>query len=201
MNFDALEKAWSQQTVGGALDAAAVAEQLEHDLRSARRRFRGAIALAAGLLGLSWLVALGGHLSGIKSLTPLELAAHAVGSVFYLLWLVLAVRSARALQREQRAAGGTTRAATEASLRVIDLQVGNYRVAAWSLLLAVTAASSLSALKYRTGELHGVGAVATALFVALLAGIVGAALWHRYRTTLRPRREELRRRLHEMELG
>lgn len=201
MNFDALEKAWGQQTVGDAPDAAVVAEQLERDLRSARRRFRGAIALAAGLLALSWLVALGGHVSGIKALTPLELAAHAVGSAFYLLWLVLAVRSARAVRREQRAAGGTTREAAEASLRVIALQIENYRVAAWSLPLAVAVAGILSGMKYRAGELHGIGAVATTLFVALLVGVAGAALWHRHRTALRPRREELRRRLREMEQG
>lgn len=199
MNFDALEKAWGQQTVGGAPDAAAVAEQLECDLRSARRRFRGAIALAAGLLVLSWLVALGGHLSGIKTLTPLETTAHAAGSAFYLLWLVLAVRSTRAVQREQQAAGGTTREATEASLRVIALQIGNYRVAAWSLPLAVVVAEILSGMKYRAGELHGIGAGATTLFVAVIAAIAGAALWRRYQTSLRPRRAELQQRLRAME--
>ncbi len=199
MNFDALEKAWGQQAVGGAADAAMVAEQLERDLYGARRRFRGAIALAAGLLALSWLVALGGHFSGIKSLTHLELAAHATGSAFYLLWLVLAVRSARAVQRERRHVGATTRDAAEASLRVIALQIGNYRIAAWSLPLAVAVAGVLSALKYQGGELHGAGAAASAAFVAVLAMIAGAALWHRHRTMLQPRREELRGLLREME--
>jgi hypothetical protein len=199
MNFEALEKTWDQQTVGCAPDAAAVAAQLERDVRAAQRRFRGGVVLAAGLLTLSWLTAIGAHVSGIKSLTPLETAAHAAGSAFYLLWLVLAVRSARAVRREQQAAGGTTREATEASLRVIALQLRNYRVAAGSLPLAVAIAGVLSVLKYRAGELHGTGAVATTAFVAAIAAIAGAALWHRYRTSLRPRREELRGLLREME--
>lgn len=199
MNFDALKKAWGQQAVGGAPDASAVAEQLERDLRSARRRFRGGIVLAAGLLALSWLVATGAHFTGIKLLTPLETTAHAAGSVFYLWWLGLAVRSARAVRREQQAGGGTTREAAESSLRVIALQIGNYRVAAWSLPAAVMTAAVLSFAKYRVGELHAVGAVATTTFIAVLAAIAGAALWHRYRTTLRPRREELRGLLREME--
>lgn len=201
MDLELLEREWVKQTVTGeAVTAQNVVAGFERELKAARRRFTGMIVMAAGLLLLSWAVAVGAHLTGIKRLTPLETAAHVAGSVFYLGWLALAVRSKRAVQRESTTLGGTTRDSATASLRVVGLQIANYRIAAWSLPGAVAVSALLSLAKFNRGELHGWGATAATGFVALLAAIVGAAMWHRYRTELKPRREELQRVIRELDL-
>lgn len=199
MNLDDLEKSWAAQSVTGpAVPAPAVAAGLERELKSARRRFTGMIVMAAGLLLLGWTMATVAHLTGIKRLTLLETTAQVAASAFYLGWLALAVRSKRAVQREAALLGGTTRDSAAASLRVVGLQIANYRIAAWSLPLAVVVTAVLSWAKFTRGELPGWGAVAATVFVALLAGIVGAAMGRRYRTELNPRREELQRMLGEI---
>ena len=201
MNLDDLEKSWAAQSVTGpAVPAPEVAAGLERELKSARRRFTGMIVMAAGLLLLGWTMAAVAHLTGIKRLTLLETTAHVAGSAFYLGWLALAVRSKRAVQREAALLGGTTRDSTAASLRVVGLQIVNYRIAAWSLPLAVVVTAVLSWAKFNCGELHGWGAVAATVFVALLAGIAGVAMGRRYRHELKPRREELQRMLGEIDL-
>jgi hypothetical protein len=200
MNLDDLEKTWGTQTVTGpAVRAGEVSVRLERELRSAQRRFTGMIVMAVGLLLVSWTVATVAHLAGIKRFTTLEAAAHAAGSVFYLGWLVLGLRSRRAVRREAAALGGTTRESAAASLRVIGLQIANYRIAVWSLPPAVAVIALLCLAKFHRGELHGLGTAVSIVFIALLAAIAGAAMWQRYRTELKPRREELERVLGEME--
>lgn len=200
MNLDDLEKTWATQSVTGpAVPAQETSARFERELHGARRRFTGMIVMAAGLLVLSWAVATAAHLTGIKRFTPLETTAHLAGSFFYLGWLALAVRSKRAVEREAATLGGTTRASAAASLRVVALQIANYRIAAWSLPPAVGVMALLSLAKVHRGELHGWGAVAATAFVALLAAIAGAGMWHRHRTELKPRREALRQMLGEME--
>lgn len=202
MNLDDLEKEWAKQTVAGpAIEAAGFSRRLEHELQSARRRFNGMIVMAVGLLVLSWAVASVAHVTGVKRFTVMELTAHAAGSGFYLGWLALAVRSKRALRREAGALGGTVRESAAASLRVVGLQIANYRIAARSLPLAVGVIVLLCLAKYHRGELHAWGALISAGFVALLAAIAGAAMRHRYRTELQPRKEKLERMLGEMERG
>jgi hypothetical protein len=199
MNLEDLEKTWTTQAVTGpTVNATEVAARLERELHSAQRRFTGMIVMAAGLLLLGWTMATLAHLTGIKRLTLLETTAHVTGSAFYLGWLALAVRSKRAVQREAAMLGGTTRDSAAASLRVVGLQIANYRIAAWSLPLAVAVAALLALAKFNRGELRGWGAVAAAAFVALLAGIAGAAMGRRYRRELKPRREKLRRTLGEL---
>lgn len=196
MNLDELEKNWSRQAVTGpTVLPREIATGFERELKAARRRFTGMIVMAVGLLLLGWTMATVAHVTGIKRLTALETTAHVVGSGFYLGWLGLAVRSKRAVQREVAAMGGTAGESAAASLRVVELQIGNYRIAAWSLPLAVVAASLLSLAKFSRGELHGWGAVASTGFVVVLASLVGVAMWWRYRRELKPRREELRRML------
>lgn len=199
MNLDELEKNWAAQSVTGpAVSAPAVAAGLERELQSARRRFTGMIVLAAGLLLLGWTMATVAHLTGIRRLTLLETTAQVAGSAFYLGWLALAVRSRRAVRREAALLGGATRTAATSALRVVDLQIANYRIAAWSLPLAIVVTAALSWAKCHRGELPGWGAVAATVFVALLAGLAGAAMGRRYHTELKPRREELQRMLGEM---
>lgn len=202
MDFDDLEKSWAKQSVtGSAVAAPEVAAALERELKSARRRFTGMVVMATGLLLLGWTMATIAHQTGIKRLTVLETAGHVTGSLFYLGWLVLAVRAKRAVQREASTLGDSTCDSAAASLRVVDLQIATYRIAAWSLPLAVGAAMSFSLAKFYRGELHGLGAGVTIVFAVSLAGIAGAAMWRRYRTELKPRRQELQRILSELDRG
>lgn len=202
MNLADLEKTWATQTVAGpVVKPAALAADFERELRSARRRFRGMVVLAVGLLVLSWSMAIGAHLTAIKRLSLLETSAHVAGSIFYLGWLVLAVRSARVVQREAGACGGPVREVAAAALRVVTLQVANYRIAAWSLPLAVVVSAMFSLAKFNRGELHGWGTLTSIGFTTLFFAIVGLGTWQRYRTELKPRREKLEQTLAEMDVG
>lgn len=199
MNFDDLEKTWEAQAVAGpVVKAEEVAARLERELRGVRRRFAGMVVMAAGLLLLSWSVAGVAHLVGIKRLTPLETTAHVAGSLFYLGWLALAVRSARAVRHEAERKAGTIRDSAAVSLHAVGIQIANYRIAAWTLPLAFAVTAVLAFAKFAVGELPGRGVLAVVGFSFLLFAIAGVAMWHRYRTQLKPRREELKQMLEEV---
>jgi hypothetical protein len=196
MDFDTLEKVWEKQTVIGApASAEAMAARWQREIRSARRRFYGMIVMAGGLLILEWMLAIVAHVTGIRPFTALGLVAHVSGSVFYLGWLVLAIRSARAVQREIKTMSGTLRESLGASLRTVELQVSNYRVAAYALPLAVLVTALVSVAKFRSGVLPAVGAATATGFMVAFVAVVALALWRRYRAELNPRRQELKQML------
>jgi predicted PurR-regulated permease PerM len=84
-------------------------------------------------------------------------------------------------------------------LHTVELQIQNARIAAYALAFVPALGIWMMLAKYFAGEfpLHGViwGAVAIAAF----ATMIGAAVWHRYRTKLVPRRTELRDTLRKLE--
>jgi threonine/homoserine/homoserine lactone efflux protein len=191
MTLDELENVWEKQAVSGRPPTATALLELQQEVAAARRRFQGMIVLAIGLFVLGWTVALVAHGLGIKRLTPIGLVAQIIASGFYLLWCGLAVQSKRATQHELDAMGQSTVESLKASLRTIDLQIRNYRIAMWALPGALVATTIISWAKYVSGDLPLLGVYANIIFVTVFAGIVGLAMIRRYRQELLRRKRQI----------
>jgi hypothetical protein len=200
MDLNLLEQAWNKQTVAApAVPIAPVIARLEIEVRSAQRRFHGAMVIAVSLLLLGWTMTIAAHLGGIKTLTPLTLVSQVVGSALYTALLLRAKQSARATRLEIAHLGGTLRESMTATLRTIELQIQNASIAAVAIPIVVAVSGWLFLAKYFAGEMPGFGAVFGSGFVAVLGAMIGGAFWHRYRTVLAPRRRELSATLSALE--
>jgi hypothetical protein len=156
------------------------------------------MVIAVGLFLLGWCVAITAHATGIKRFTLLGLIDQAVGSVLYVALLLRAAHSARTARAEIEHLAGTMAASTAATLRTVDLQIQNARVAAYAIPLVILMGAWLSLAKYWAGEFPGRGVVWGLVFATGLGAMIGGAIWHRYRTVLSPRRRELRETLRAM---
>lgn len=200
MDLSHLEQAWSQQTVAApAVPAATVSARLESEVRSAQRRFRGAIVMAVSLLVLGWITTLAAHLTGIKPLTPLTVLSQVIGSALYIALLARALQSARAARAEIACLGGSLRDSIAATRRTLELQIQNTRIAAMAIPLVVASGAWLFLAKHLAGEMPGFSAVLGSSFLAVLGTLIGAALWYRHRTVLAPRHRELSETLSTLE--
>lgn len=200
MDFDSLENLWAKQTVTRASDPAApVIARLKTEVRSAQRRFRGAIVIAASLLILEWAAALAAHVTSLKPLTPVSLVGHVVGSILYVALLLRAIHSARLARQEIAQMGETPPASLAATLRTVELQIQNTRIAAYAIPLVVALSAGLFLAKYLAGDIPGFGAVAGSSFMTALGLAIGVAFWRRHRTQLAPRRAELRALLADLD--
>lgn len=196
MDVNLLEKTWGEQIVAPpAVPVATVIARLEREVRSAQRRFRGAMVIAVTLLVLGWITTLAAHFTGFKAITPLTLVSQIVGSALYVALLVRARQSARAVRNEITHVGGTLRESVAATLRTVDLQIENARLAAVVIPLVVGISGWLFLARYLAGEIPGFSAALGSGGVALLGTMIGGAIWHRTRTVLVPRRRELTARL------
>ncbi|MEO7414586.1 MAG: hypothetical protein ABIZ81_14650 [Opitutaceae bacterium] len=200
MDLNRLEHAWDKQSVAApAVPIATVIARLEAEVRSAERRFRGAIVIAVSLLILGWITAIAAHLAGIKPLTPLTLVSQLIGSALYVALFMRALESARATRREIAQSGGTLRDSLAASLRTIELQIQNARIAAVAIPTVVAIGGGLFLARYFAGEIPGFSAALGSGFIAVLGAMIGAAIWDRYRSLLAPRRRELNETLSGLE--
>ncbi|TAK98616.1 MAG: hypothetical protein EPO07_11725 [Verrucomicrobia bacterium] len=192
MNFEVLENAWQKQTVtGGGEPADAVATRLKREVEIAQRRIRGGIALVTCVLLTGWTVAIVGHITAIKRFTPVGLIAEVVYFILVVAFLVRAFRSARVVRNEMAMMGGTLPESLGATLRTVELQIQNARIAGYAIPIVVGVCIWLFVAKYLAGELPGFGAVAGSVFMAFFGAVIGVIIWRRYRTQLAPRREEL----------
>lgn len=192
MELSSLEATWQKQSVIGGEPAAALAARMKDELAIARRRLRGGIALAVLILGTGWALAIVAHTTGIKPLTPVSIIAQTVVTLLVLLFLYQAGQSAKSVRGEIKQLGGTLRDSVAATLRTVDLQINNARIALYAIPAVVAVFAGLDLAKYLAGTLPGIGAVLEVSLTAALAAAIGAAFWHRYRTYLVPRRTELR---------
>jgi len=200
MNLEVLEKTWREQVVRGANEPApAIAARLKREVAAARRRIRGGIVLAACVLFLGWATALAAHVLGIKTLTPLALAANGVQCLFFAAFIWRAVRSLQVVRREREMMGGTLRESLLAAHRTVEVQIENARIAAWAIPVFVAVNAWLFVTKYFAGEFPDFGVIAGTALMSLLGAAIGAATWHRYRTHLIPLREELAGKLQALE--
>jgi hypothetical protein len=200
MNFDELEKLWGRQTVsGGAVPAAALAAEMQHDIRVAQRRIRGGIVIVGTLFALDVALSLGAHVLAIKRVTPIGLAAEVTFFALYFLFLLRATRSARAVRQELAALGGTLRESAAATLRTVELQIENARLAAYAIPGVIAVFAGIAGAKYLAGELRLIGVEFGLALMMSLGLAIGAAIWHRWRTVLKPRRAELRELLRSLE--
>lgn len=202
MTLDDLQSAWRRLAPrDGAAPAPDRLARLRREADAATRRFRGMIVLAMLLFVLGWVSSVGAHVAGLKPLTGLQVATQIIGSVFYLAWGAIAVRSKRAVGRERERMGQTMRDALAASLRTVRLQIQNYRLAGVTLPLAIAATAALSYAKVRAGELPAIGAFVSTCAVGIIALIAGLAMARRYMRDLRPRSKALESELQELETG
>jgi hypothetical protein len=193
MDFNALERAWQKQVVtGGDEPAELVMGRMESEVAIAQRRIRGGMILAAFVLFLGWAVTIVAHFTLIKPLTPVALIAQMVSSVLLILFLVRAARSTQAVRNEMEMMGGTLRESVGATLRVLELQIQNARIAGYVIPAVAAIAGGLFLVKYLAKDIPGIGAAMGSVFLAIFGAVIGAGIWHRYRTYLAPRREELR---------
>jgi hypothetical protein len=200
MNLEMLEKTWREQVVRGANEPApAIAARLQREVAAARRRIRGGIVLAAGVLFLGWATAIAAHVLGIKTLTPLALAASGVQGLCFAAFIWRAFRSLQAVRREQEMMTGTLRESLTAASRTVEVQIENARIAAWAIPVFVAVNAWLCVTKYLAGELPDFGVIAGTALMVLLGAAIGAAAWHRYRTHLLPLREEVAGKLRALE--
>ncbi|GEM_PF-5809690 len=202
MNFEALEKAWQKQIVaGGTLPSEATAARLRREVAGAQRRIRGGIALAAFVWFTGWAVTIAAHFTSIKPLTPVAALADVVNALLLILFFVRAFRSARAVRNETAALGGTMRESVNATLRTVELQINNARIAGFAIPIVIAINAWMCIAKYLAGDLPGFGAAVGSAFLAGFGTVIGAAIWHRYRMHLAPRRGELRAMLQTLGNG
>ena len=192
MDLSLLEQAWDKQSVAArAVPVATVIARLETEVRSAERRARGAMVIAVSLLVLGWIATIAAHLTGLKTLTPLTLISQVIGSALYVALLIRARHSARAARSEIAHLSGTLRESIAATLRTVELQIQNARIAAVAIPLVVAVGGWMFLARFLAGELPGFSATLGSGFVGALGAMIGGAIWHRYRTVLTPRSREL----------
>ena len=200
MDLSLLEQAWEKQTIAArAVPVATVIARLETEVRSAQRRARGAMVIAVSLLVLGWITTFAAHLTGIKTITPLTLISQVIGSALYVALLVRARQSARAARSEIAHVSGTLRESIAATLRTVELQIQNARIAAVAIPLVVAIGGWLFLARFLAGEIPGFSATLGSGFVAVFGAMIGGAIWHRYRTVLAPRSRELNETLSTLE--
>lgn len=200
MDLKALEKMWDQQTVTGAPPPADVLiVGLKREVRHVRRRIRGGIVLVAAVLALGWTLMAVAYLTGLKRVAPIDLIAETTGFVLYVAFFVRAVRSARVVREAEAALGGTLRESLDATLRTVNVQIENARLAVIVIPAVVAISGVLFTAKCLNGNIPRVGAISGTAFIAVLGAAIGAAFWHRYRTRLLPQRDELSAALRSLE--
>jgi len=201
MDVNILQEAWSKQTVNRVIEPVPViAARLEGEIAAAQRRIRGGIVLASIVLSLGWVIGIVGHVLGIKTLTPLGLAANVVQCLFFVAFLWRAIRSFQVVRREKEMTGGTLRESLNATRRTVEVQLQNARIAAWAIPVVIAVNAWLYLAKYFAGEFPGFGVIAATGFMALIGAAIGGAIWFRYRAHLAPLHEELVQQLRGFEV-
>ena len=200
MDFSTLEKAWRKQIVTCSKEAPeAVAAKMKQEITSAQRRIRGGIILAVFVLLAGWATTIAVHITSIKRLTPVGMIAEAVNAMLFLLFFVRAFRSARGVRKEAEMMAGTLRESVAATLRTVELQIQNARMAGYVIPIVVAINAWLFFAKYLGGDIPGFGAAMASALTAAMGTVIGAIIWHRYRTHLSPRRNELKELLKMLE--
>ncbi len=78
-----------------------------------------------------------------------------------------------------------------ATLRTVELQITNTRIAGYAIPVVIAINAWLLAAKYFAGEIPDFGALIGITFMTVFGTVIGAAIWHRYQTHLSPYRIEL----------
>lgn len=200
MNFNDLEKTWNEQVISGdALLASALKHRLDSEVHHERRRVIGSIVTVAFALAVGLVVTFVAHLTGIKPLNPLGMLTLAVGLVVDIVFFVLAGRSARRIQTEIKAMGGTLVESVNASLRTIDSRIRDYRLAFYAIPVGAAVTVAVFFARYLLGDFPGFGVVWSGIGIFAFAAVIMIGMWWRDKNHLRPRRDELRELLASLE--
>jgi hypothetical protein len=78
-----------------------------------------------------------------------------------------------------------------ATLRTVELQITNARIAGYAIPVVVAINAWLLVTKFFAGEIPDFGALIGIALMTVFGAVIGAAIWHRRRTYLSPRRNEL----------
>lgn len=200
MNFEELEKVWEKQVIAGPSPAADhLVAEMRRDVATAQRRVRGGIIVVALAFAVSWLIAVGGHLAGIKLFTVVSIVAQLTFTALFVLFLIRARHTARVIQSETIAMGQNLRESTAATVRTIDVQVANAKIALMAIPLVVGVVAWLSLALYLSGSSKGIAVTANIALTMVVGTVMGAAVAYRWRRHLDPRRAELRSLLRELD--
>ncbi len=199
MNFDDLQKTWSQQTVAGApADAARLRDALAHEARQRSRSLRRIVGMVTFVLVTGWGVGLTAHFTGIKPFTPVTLLTFATASAFNLTFLAGAVRAWRRMRQEELGLGGSLAEALRTSVRGLERQMRDCRLFAWALAVEFAIEVGGTLLFYVTGNLPRHGVLPKIALITLLVAGIAATLHRYYHRRLAPRHAALRREIAEL---
>jgi hypothetical protein len=199
MNFDELQKTWARQTITGErVNAREVRERLAHEVRQRGRAIRRIIGVAAFLFVTGWAVGIAAHFTGIQRFNRVTLTTFVIASLFDLAFLALGVRAMRRMQREAIGMGETLADSLRVSLRAVELQMRDCALLGYGLGLALVLDVGMTLVRYFTGNLPRVGAIAGVVLTTGLVAAIGVTLRRYYRGKLVPRREELTREVADL---
>jgi hypothetical protein len=200
MNFEELENTWTRQlVVGQPMSAELVRTTLVGEVRRRSRRVRRIIGVAAFVFVTGWTTALITHYTGIKPFTRLNLTYLAAVTCFDFLFFVLAFRSLRRNRREEERMGDSLIDAVRGSLRAVEWQLRDCRLLAYGAAAASLGSVGFVFWKYASGELPVRGLIATVVIDVIFTVAFALTLRRYYERNLKPRREELRQQLRELE--
>jgi hypothetical protein len=199
MNFDELQNAWSKQSVTGPpVDVSQLCRELQNEVRQRSAKILRVIWLTAFVFLCSWATALAAHFGGIRTLTLFSLSTLVLGSGFFAVFLVLALRAYRRMRDEAVAMGSTLVESLTASLRAVEWQMRDCGLLAYGLAFTLIGQSGVSIFRYAIGDARGLAALANSVLTLLFASAAALTIWSYYRRKLIPRRNELTRELSEL---
>ena len=200
MNFEELQLTWSRQlVVGQPVSAELVQHALVQEVRQRSRRVRRIMGVAAFVFVTGWATALVMHYTGIKPFTPLSLGYFAAVTCLDLVFFFLAFRALRQNRAEQTRMGGSLIDALRGSLRAIERQMGDCRLLACGVALALIASVSFMGWKYYAGLFPFRGLIAGLVLDLAFAAGFAVTLRRYFQRQLTPRRGELRQQIEELE--
>lgn len=200
MSFEELQLTWSRQlVVGQPVSAELLQRVLVQEVRQRSRRVRRIMGVAAFVFVTGWATALVMHYTGIKPLTPLALGYFVAVTCLDFAFFFFAFRALNQNRAEQTRMGGSLVEAVRGSRRAVERQMADCRLLAYGGVLALTVSVSFMGWKYYAGEFLFRGLIAGLVLDLAFAIGLAATLRRYFQRELRPRREELRQQIEELE--
>ncbi len=203
-NFETIEKLWRQQPSPVsfvATQSRSTEVLVERDPNRQGRILKWGVACTAfGLLATPFFTIVN-HLSGAIPVTAFGVAYLAIFEAAYALLLIALVRRIQGQRKVLQKSASNVRENLSTTLEVIEMEMADYRKAAWQMpLLALLTLASL-AHSYHVGKFDLTGFVGRSSAVLGFTICVGAVALRHYRAVLLPQWKRLRELLSEFALG
>lgn len=199
MNFDELQKQWSQQTVTGQqIEPQQLRTSLTEEIHQRSRSIRRLIGFGLTLAVIGWSVTLAAHFTGIKPLNTVTLTTFLCATVLDIVCLRLAFQAWRQTQADALSMGETVADSLRASLRSLETQMRNCRLFGYGLLIAFLVGLATTAIHYGTGNTPLRGLVASVTLTVAFSAAIAATIRRYYQNNLQPRQAELLKTIAEL---